>query len=380
LEGFRSVFADLEDPRTGNAQRHDLHEILLIALCTILCGGEDCSDMAVFGRAKEPFLRQFLRLEHGIPSHDTFSRVFRLLDPAQFHACFLAFMRQFAEGCQGVVAIDGKTLRRSFDRAAGLSPLHLVSAWAVEQRLVLGQVAVADQSNEITAVPQLLRMLRLEGVMVTADALNCQRDIAQQVIDQGGDYVLALKGNQGTLFEAVKLFLDDPAVALETADTTDGEHGRIEVRRAALSTDIAFLQESHAWPGLQAIGKVTAMRETKDKTSQETRYFLMSQALTPERFATIVRAHWGIENGLHWVLDVTLNEDQMRNRKDHGPENLALLRRLALNVAKLEPSKGSVKGKLNRLLKNSRSPQLLASGVADLAPALVGPWPFSAAC
>jgi len=368
LEGFRSVFAGLEDPRTGNAQRHDLHEILLIALCTILCGGEDCSDMAVFGRAKEPFLRQFLRLEHGIPSHDTFSRVFRLLDPAQFHACFLAFMRQFAEDCQGVVAIDGKTLRRSFDRAAGLSPLHLVSAWAVEQRLVLGQVAVADQSNEITAVPQLLRMLRLEGVMVTADALNCQRDIAQQVIDQGGDYVLALKGNQGTLFEDVKLFLDDPAVALETADTTDGEHGRIEVRRAALSTDIAFLQESHAWPGLKAIGKVTAMRETKDKTSQETRYFLMSQALTPERFATIVRAHWGIENGLHWVLDVTLNEDQMRNRKDHGPENLALLRRLALNVAKLEPSKGSVKGKLKRagwddqflatLLSQFASPQM----------------------
>ena len=332
----------------GQCRRHDLHEIVSIGLCTILCGGEDCSDMALFGRAKEPFLRQFLRLEHGIPSHDTFSRVFRLLDPAQFHACFLAFMRRFAEGCQGVVALDGKTLRRSFDRAAGLSPLHLVSAWAVEQRLVLGQVAVDGQSNEITAVPQLLRMLSLEGVVVTADALACQREIATQITAQGGDYVLALKGNQSTLFDDVSLFLDDPAVALARAETTDGDHGRIEERRAALSSDIAWLQESHDWPGLKAIGKVTARRATAGQTSQETRYFLMSQAFTPERFAAIVRAHWGIENGLHWVLDVTMNEDQMRNRKDHGPANLALLRRWALNLAKLEPSKGSMKGKLKR--------------------------------
>jgi predicted transposase YbfD/YdcC len=348
MGGFRSIFADLEDPRTGNAQRHDLHEILMIALCTVLCGGEDCSDMALFGRAKEPFLRQFLRLEHGIPSHDTFSRVFRLLDPARFHACFLAFMRAFAEGCRGVVALDGKTLRRSFDRAAGQSPLHLVSAWAVEQRLVLGQVAVDAKSNEITAVPQLLRMLSLDGVVVTADAMACQRAIAAQISDQGGAYVLALKANQGTLFEDVKLFLDDPAVALAKAETTDGEHGRIEVRQVALSPDIAWLQERHAWPGLQAIGKVSASRETKGQTSRETRYFLLSRVFSPERFGEIVRAHWGIENGLHWVLDVTMNEDQLRNRKDHGPENLALLRRLALNLAKLEPSKGSMKGKLKR--------------------------------
>jgi predicted transposase YbfD/YdcC len=348
MGGFRSIFADLEDPRTGNAQRHDLHEILVIALCTVLCGGEDCSDMALFGRAKEPFLRQFLRLEHGIPSHDTFSRVFRLLDPARFHACFLAFMRAFAEGCRGVVALDGKTLRRSFDRAAGQSPLHLVSAWAVEQRLVLGQVAVDAKSNEITAVPQLLRMLSLDGVVVTADAMACQRAIAAQISDQGGAYVLALKANQGTLFEDVKLFLDDPAVALAKAETTDGEHGRIEVRQVALSPDIAWLQERHAWPGLQAIGKVSASRETKGQTSRETRYFLLSRVFSPERFGEIVRAHWGIENGLHWVLDVTMNEDQLRNRKDHGPENLALLRRLALNLAKLEPSKGSMKGKLKR--------------------------------
>ena len=304
--------------------------------------------MALFGRAKEPFLRQFLRLRHGIPSHDTFSRVFRLLDPDQFHAVFLRFMQRFSENLEGVVALDGKTLRRSFDRAAGQSPLHLVSAWAVEQRLVLGQVAVADKSNEITAVPQLLRLLSLAGVVVTADALNCQREIAEQVIAQGGDYVLVLKGNQGTLYEDVKLFLDDPEVRLARAESTDGDHGRIEVRQAGVSHDIAWLQEMHAWPGLAAIGTVTARRETRDKTSLETRYFLMSQAFSPERFAAIARAHWGIENGLHWVLDVTLNEDQMRHRKGHGPENLALLRRLALNLAKLEPSAGSMKGKLKR--------------------------------
>lgn len=304
--------------------------------------------MALFGRAKEPFLRQFLHLRHGIPSHDTFSRVFRLLDPAQFHACFLSFMGQFAQSCRGVVALDGKTLRRSFDRASSASPLHLVSAWAAEQRLVLGQMAVDGKSNEITAVPQLLRMLSLEGVVVTADAMACQRDIAQQVTDQGGDYVLALKGNQGSLFQDAKLFLDDPAVALATAQTTDGGHGRIEMRQAALTSDIAWLQEHHAWPGPKAIGKVSATRETKQGASRETRYFLLSQAFPPERFGAIVRAHWGIENSLHWVLDVTMNEDQMRNRKDHGPENLALLRRLALNLAKIEPSKGSMKGKLKR--------------------------------
>ena len=348
MEEFVAVFADLEDPRTGNAKRHELLEILLIGLCTVLCGGETCTDMVRFGRAKHTFLEEVLTLRHGIPSHDTFSRVFRLLDPAQFQACFLTFMRRFAEGCQGVVALDGKTLRRSFDRASSASPLHLVSAWAVEQRLVLAQRAVEDKSNEITAVPQLLKMLCLKGVVVTADALNCQREIAAQVIEQGGDYVLALKAHQGTLFADVQLFVDDPKTPLARAESIDGDHGRIEVRQAALSPDIAWLQEHHAWPGLRAIGKVTAARETPAKTSIETRYFLMSQALTPERFLAVVRAHWGIENGLHWVLDVTMNEDQMRNRKDNGPENLALLRRLALNLAALEPSKDSMRGKLKR--------------------------------
>jgi predicted transposase YbfD/YdcC len=348
MEGFVACFADLEDPRDENA-RHNLHEILLIAFCTILCGGEDCSDMALFGRAKEPFLRGFLRLPHGIPSHDTFSRLFRLLDPARFHSCFVQFMRRFAETAPGVVAIDGKTLRRSFDRAAQKSPLHLVSAWAAEQRLVLGQVAVDDKSNEITAVPKLLAMLSLKGAIVTADALHCQRAIAEQVIAQGGDYVLALKGNQGTLHADVSLFLDDPQRPQEPAHiTVEAEHGRIETRIASVATDIDWLQEQHQWPGLAAIGKLVRRRETAGKTSTETAYYLLSAPLPTVRFAEVARAHWGIENGLHWVLDVTMNEDQSRNRKDNGPENLALLRRLALSLAKLEGSKGSMKGKLKK--------------------------------
>ncbi|HSH27487.1 MAG TPA: ISAs1 family transposase, partial [Wenzhouxiangella sp.] len=337
MDELEALFEDLEDPRTGNARLHSLHEILVIAVCTVLCGGQTCADMALFGRSKRKFLEEFLPLENGIPSHDTFSRVFRLLDAERFHGWFLSFMQRFAEGCEGVVAIDGKTMRRSFDRASGASPLHLVSAWAADQRLVLGQVAVDAKSNEIVAVPKLLELLSLAGRVVTADAMNCQHKIAQQVIDQQGDYVLALKGNQGSLHDDVRCFLDDRETPLASASDIDKGHGRIETRTASVSSDIDWLRERHGWPGLMAIGKVTASREIGGKTTQETRYYLLSQAFTPERFNEIVRTHWSIENQLHWVLDVIMDEDQARNRKDHGPENLALLRKLALNLAKLEP-------------------------------------------
>jgi predicted transposase YbfD/YdcC len=348
MDGFFACFSELEDPRDDNA-RHDLLELLVIALCATLCGAEDCSDMALFGRAKEAFFRDFLSLRHGIPSHDTFSRVFRLLDPVKFHACFLAFMQRFAETIKGVIAIDGKTLRRSFDRASQKSALHLVSAWAADQRLVLGQLAVDGKSNEITAVPKLLELLSLKGMTVTADALNCQRAIASQIVDQGGDYALALKGNRQAMHADVSLFFDDPAFIPDSSHTaTDGDHGRIETRASAVSTDIGWLKERHRWPGLAAIGKVTRIREASGKTTTETAYYLLSAPLSAERFQEVIRNHWGIENSLHWVLDVTMNEDQSRNRKDHGPENLALLRRLALNLAKLEPSKGSMKGKLKQ--------------------------------
>lgn len=338
----------LEDPRHGNAARHSLHDILVIALCTMLCGGETCTDMALFGQSKREFLESFLPLRNGIPSHDTFSRVFRLLDPEAFRRWFLGFMNQFAQGCEGVLAIDGKTLRRSYDRAESRSPLHLVSAWAAEQRLALGQLAVDGKSNEITAVPKLLEMLALPGMVVTADAMHCQRQLSQQVLEQEADYVLALKGNQESLNEDVRLFLDDPDTPVTQATQTNKGHGRIEIRTASLSDDVAWLQERHSWPGLAAVGKITASRQIGERTSVESRYYLLSQAFPPERFNAITREHWGIENQLHWMLDVVFNEDQSRNRKDNCPENLALMRKLALNLARLEPSKGSMRGKLKR--------------------------------
>ena len=348
MENFVACFGNVVDPRRDNS-RHNLQEILMTALCTLLCGGEDCSDMTLFGQAKEPFLRQFLILAHGIPSHDTFSRVFRLLNPDKFSACFTRFIQRFTDTLEGVVAIDGKTLRRSFDRASGQSPLHMLHAWSVGQRLLLGQLAVDEKSNEIIAVPKLLELLSLKGYIVTADALNCQRTIAAKVVEQEADYVLALKGNQGSLHDDVRRFLADPQrPACATHRTVENDHGRIEIRTSLVCTDIGWLQEQHAWPGLTAIGRIVRTREMGTKVTTETSYYLLSTALSAARFGEVARAHWSVENGLHWVLDVTMNEDQARNRKDHGPENIAMLRRLALNLAKLEGSKGSIKSKFKK--------------------------------
>jgi predicted transposase YbfD/YdcC len=240
MERFRACFTELADPRSGNAQRHELDEIIMIALMSTLCGAETCVDMALFGRSKEPLLRRFLRLPGGIPSHDTFSRLFRLLDPSAFEACFARYVTALAERVEGVVAIDGKTARRSFDRRNGRGPLHLISAWACEQRLVLGQLRVDDKSNEIPAVPELLAMLALDGCIVTADAMHCQSETARAILDRGGDYVLALKANQPALHDEVRLLLGDPeAPPDDVATTTDGDHGRIEVRRADVRYDVA---------------------------------------------------------------------------------------------------------------------------------------------
>jgi len=353
LEPFAACWDDLADPRSGNAGLHDFHELLMIALCAVLCGGQGAVDMARFAREKEGFLRGFLRLANGPPSHDTFSRLFRQLDPDQFQAAFQRFTSRFSRQCQGVVAIDGKVLRRSFDRANGRSALHMVSAWGCEQRLVLAQVATDAKSNEITAVPKLLAMLSLRGATVTADAINCQRAIAAQVVGQGGDYALALKGNQGTLHDDVVRFLDDPQSKLATSrPDVDAGHGRIETRTASVSTDIAWLQDGHQWPGLQAIGKVCRIRETAVGRTAEAAYYLLSAPLTPERLNAVVRHHWEVENRLHWRLDVVMNEDQDRTRLGHGPQNLAVLRHMALNAMQQEPSKDSLRGKLQRAAWN----------------------------
>ena len=355
MDGFGACFEGVKDPRTGNAGRHKLLDILMIALCTVLCGGQTAVDMAEFAEAKEEFLREFLALENGPPSHDTFSRLFRLLDPDQFGACFRRFMAEFTAVCDGVIAIDGKVSRRSFDRASGKSALHRVSAWGCDQRLVLAQIATDEKSNEITAVPKLLEMLSLKGTIVTVDALNCQRDIAGQIVGQGGDYALALKGNQGTLHADVRLFLDDPHAAKETSEPmVEADHGRIETRIAVISDDIAWLKERHQWPGLEAIGKVIRSRQTEGKTTRETAYYLLSAKLSVERFAEVVRAHWGVENRLHWCLDVVMNEDQARSRMDNAPENLAVLRHMALNIMRKDTSKGSLRVRFNRAAWNNK--------------------------
>jgi predicted transposase YbfD/YdcC len=349
LDQFIACWEELEDPRTGNAALHDFHELLMIALCTVLCGGQSAVDMARFAQAKEGFLRGFLKLENGLPSHDTFSRLFRLLDPQSFGAAFQQFMAKFTGTVQGVVAIDGKVLRRSFDRASGKSALHMVSAWGCEQRLVLAQVATDAKSNEITAVPKLLEMLSLKGTIVTVDALNCQRAIAQQIVEQGGEYAMALKGNQGTLHDDVRTFLDDPACpAAASVQTVDGEHGRIETRTATVCTDIDWLQADHHWPGLAAIGKVERIRETAAKTTTETAHYILSTALSVERFNDVVRQHWGVENRLHWRLDVVMNEDQARTRLDNGPHNMAVLRHMAINVMQKNGDKDALRGKFQK--------------------------------
>jgi predicted transposase YbfD/YdcC len=349
LDRFAACFEDLEDPRSGNAALHDFHTLLIIALCTVLCGGQGCVDMALFARAKEPFLREFLDLTNGPPSHDTFSRLFRHLDPEQFRAAFQRFMAAFSKVCQGVIAIDGKVLRRSFDKASGKSALHMVSAWGCEQRMVLAQIATDAKSNEITAVPKLLKMLSLKDAIVTVDALNCQRAIASQIVEQGGDYALALKGNQATLHADVSLYLDDPAREAGDTDTTaDADNGRIETRVATTTTNIGWLQHNHKWPGLKCIGKVTRTRQTATKTEVETAYYLLSIPMTAKRFNEVVRSHWGIENRLHWRLDVIMNEDQDRSRMNNSPYNLAILRHMALNLIQKEGSKGSLRGKFKR--------------------------------
>ena len=349
LAQFVECWEGLEDPRHGNARLHDFHELLAIGLCCVLCGGQGLTEMALFARAKEPFLRSFLALVSGLPSHDTFNRLFRDLDPEQFRDSFQRFMGQFSEQLQGVVAIDGKALRRSLDRAGGKSPLHMVSAWGCRQRLVLAQIATETKSNEITAAPKLLKMLTLQGTIVTTDALNCQPAIAEQIVEQKGDYALALKANQGTLHDDVVLLLEDPECkASRTRPLVEADHGRVETRMATVSTEIDWLQEQHQWPGLKAIGKVERIRETAEKTTTETAYYLLSSELTPERFNEGVRQHWSIENSLHWRLDVVMNEDQDRTRAGNGAHNLAVLRPMVINAMQKEGSKGSLRGKFKR--------------------------------
>jgi len=335
---FGACFDDLPDPRTGNATRHNLLELLTIALTASICGAETCVDFADFARDRVALFGEFLKLEGGLPSHDTFSRLFRILDPASFAQCFARFLDKLGAVGAGVVAIDGKTMRRSFDTAAGQSPLHVVTAFACERRLVLAQAAVAGKENEILAARTVLEMFDIKGMLVTADALHCNAKTARLIVDRGADYLIALKGNRPAMHADVQRLFAAPPEPMAAHVTIDNNHGRLETRQHQVCHNVAWLtptrHESDEAPlaGLAMIGMIEATVERAGKTSCERRYYVCSRPLDPQAFAEAARAHWKIENSLHWVLDVCFDEDRARNRRDHGPENLTTLRKLALNV------------------------------------------------
>lgn len=359
MSWFQEAFAGLPDPRTGNAKLHDLLEVLTIALTAAVCGAETCSDFADFAADREDLFRAFLRLKHGVPSHDTFSRIFRLLDPAAFAACFERFLGDLGAAGAGVIAIDGKTLRRSFEDAARASPLSVVTAFASASHLVVGQESfrALDGDSEILAARALLRCLDLSGHLVTADALHCQNETAEVILERGGDYLLRLKGNRPALHAMVADYFADPETraTLATAQTTDGDHGRIESRRAYVSHDLDWLRgpkqasgEPVLLPAMACLAMIEATVWRGDTATVTRHYHVASRALTPQAYLSAARAHWTIENGLHWVLDVTFDEDRARNRKDHGPENLATLRKLALNLLRRARPDISVRRKRKR--------------------------------
>jgi predicted transposase YbfD/YdcC len=355
-------FKDIADPRVDRTKDHSLVDILVIAVCTLLCAGETFNDMEDFGKAKEEWFRTFLTLANGIPSHDTFNRVFAALDPKEFLDCFLRWTQSLRQAVhQEIVALDGKALRRAMNKQENLK--YVVSAWAESNNLVLGQLKVVDKSNEITALPELLRVLELSGCIVTLDAMGCQKKIAKEIIEADADYVLALKGNQETVHEEVKSFLDativeaqaprppgapvpKAAATLAHVQTVEKDHGRIEIRDYYQSDQLSWFADLDKWEGLKSVGVVQSTREVDGVKTTERRYYLASLALNAEVFARAVRSHWGVENKLHWVMDVCFHEDQSRARTGHAAENLATLRRLALNMLKKETTKKrGIKGK-----------------------------------
>jgi len=346
---FLNHFKDLPDPRQAGKVIYPLDEVLLLCLLAVLAGAESFVDIALFGERKLDLLRRFRPFRDGTPSHDQLGDIFATLDAAKFQKCFVSWVASLTGATADVIAIDGKTVRRSFQKKAAKAPIHMVSAFAARQRLVLAQVRVAEKSNEIVAIPALLDMLAIEGAIVSIDAMGCQRDIAAKIVDRKADYVLALKGNQGSLREDVELFAaeqkanDFKDTKVSRHQTVDGEHGRIETRTYTAFHDIAWLQERHDWPGLKGIVMVESTREIADKIEHETRFYITSLVWLAHQLGPVIRSHWAIENSLHWVMDMIFRDDECRIRTDHAPANFTTIKHMALNLIRRAPGKDSIR-------------------------------------
>jgi predicted transposase YbfD/YdcC len=346
---FLDHFKDLPDPRQRGKVTYPLDEVLLLCLLAVLGGAETFVDIARFGEKKIALLRRFRPFRDGTPSHDHLGDIFATLDAEAFQRCFVSWVAALTGAPADVIAIDGKTLRRSYQKKGAKAPIHMVSAFAARQRLVLGQVKVADKSNEIVAIPALLDMMAIEGAIVTIDAMGCQRGIAQKIVDKKADYVLALKGNQGTLREDVEIFAaEQKANGFQDApisqdQTVDGDHGRIETRTYTVFHDVTWLQERHDWPALKAVVMVESTREIADKIERETRFYITSLVWLAHLIGPVIRGHWAVENSLHWVMDMLFRDDECRVRTDHAPANFTTLKHMAHNLIRKAPGNDSLR-------------------------------------
>lgn len=346
---FLKFFRDLPDPRQAGKVTYPLDEILLLCLLAVLAGAEGFTDIARFGTKKLELLRRFRPFRDGTPAHDHLGDIFATLDAEKFQQCFVAWVAAQTKAPAEVIAIDGKTARRSGDKRGAKAAIHVVSAFAARQRLVLGQVKVAEKSNEIVAIAKLLEMMAIEGAIVTIDAMGCQRDIARIILDKKADYVLALKGNQGTLRDDVEVFVaeqkanDFKDTTISRHQTVDADHGRIETRTTTVIHDVAWLQHRHHWPGLNGIVMVESLREIDGKIEHETRFYITSVMLLAAQLAGIVRNHWAVENSLHWVMDMVFRDDECRVRTDHAPANFTTIKHMALNILRNAPGKDSLR-------------------------------------
>lgn len=346
---FLEHFQSLPDPRQRGKVVYPLDEVLLLCLLAVLAGADSFVEIARFGTKKRELLRRFRPFAEGTPSHDQLGDIFAVLDPEKFQQCFVAWVASLTGTAAKVIAIDGKTVRRSYQEKGKKAAIHMVSAFAARQRLVLGQVKVAEKSNEIVAIPKLLDMLVIDGAIVTLDAMGCQRDIAQQILDKKADYVLALKGNQATLREDVEVFVAEQTAngfqdtTISRTQTVDGDHGRIETRTTTVIHDTEWLRNRHDWPGLKSIVMVESIREIGEKTEVETRFYITSLMFLAAQLGPIIRSHWAVENSLHWVMDMIFRDDECRIRADHAPANFTTIKHMAHNLIRQAPGKDSLR-------------------------------------